>query len=145
RETTDKDIVWEIIDDTTNKVNHHINDWKFEVGDVIKMRVFNNPMSAHPMQHPFHMHGQRMMAISINGQEVKNKVWKDSILIPVGDTVDIMVEMSNPGLWMAHCHIAEHLSSGMMFNFAVGGQYFDMLDEIEMKMHETHVTVGTKE
>jgi FtsP/CotA-like multicopper oxidase with cupredoxin domain len=27
--------------------------------------------------------------------------------------------MSNPGTWMAHCHIAEHLNTGMMFNFVV--------------------------
>jgi FtsP/CotA-like multicopper oxidase with cupredoxin domain len=24
-------------------------------------------------------------------------------------------------LWMAHCHIAEHLQSGMMFSFTVAG------------------------
>jgi len=33
--------------------------------------------------------------------------------------MDILVEMSNPGTWMAHCHIAEHLHSGMMFHFVV--------------------------
>jgi FtsP/CotA-like multicopper oxidase with cupredoxin domain len=27
--------------------------------------------------------------------------------------------VSNPGLWMAHCHIAEHHESGMMFSFYV--------------------------
>jgi FtsP/CotA-like multicopper oxidase with cupredoxin domain len=27
--------------------------------------------------------------------------------------------VSNPGLWMAHCHIAEHMQSGMMFIFNV--------------------------
>ncbi len=27
--------------------------------------------------------------------------------------------MSNPGLWMAHCHIAEHIESGMMLSFRV--------------------------
>jgi suppressor of ftsI len=29
------------------------------------------------------------------------------------------VEMSNPGSWMAHCHIAEHLEGGMMLSFQV--------------------------
>jgi FtsP/CotA-like multicopper oxidase with cupredoxin domain len=28
---------------------------------------------------------------------------------------------SNPGLWLVHCHIAEHLEGGMMFSFEVGG------------------------
>jgi FtsP/CotA-like multicopper oxidase with cupredoxin domain len=34
-------------------------------------------------------------------------------------TVDIMFDVTNPGLWMAHCHIAEHMQSGMMFSFNV--------------------------
>jgi FtsP/CotA-like multicopper oxidase with cupredoxin domain len=33
--------------------------------------------------------------------------------------VDIMFDVTNPGLWMAHCHIAEHMQSGMMFSFNV--------------------------
>jgi FtsP/CotA-like multicopper oxidase with cupredoxin domain len=33
--------------------------------------------------------------------------------------VDILLDVSNPGLWMAHCHIAEHAASGMMFSFNV--------------------------
>ena len=32
---------------------------------------------------------------------------------------DLLIEMSNPGQWMTHCHIAEHLEAGMMFNFEV--------------------------
>jgi FtsP/CotA-like multicopper oxidase with cupredoxin domain len=37
----------------------------------------------------------------------------DTVLVRIGETVDI----TNPGLWMAHCHIAEHHESGMMFSF----------------------------
>jgi len=40
--------------------------------------------------------------------------------VPVGSTMDILVEMTNPGRWMAHCHIAEHLHAGMMLAFEVG-------------------------
>jgi FtsP/CotA-like multicopper oxidase with cupredoxin domain len=36
-----------------------------------------------------------------------------------GQTVDILLDVSNPGLWMAHCHIAERAESGMMFSFNV--------------------------
>jgi len=31
----------------------------------------------------------------------------------------ILLDITNPGLWMAHCHIAEHHESGMMFSFSV--------------------------
>jgi FtsP/CotA-like multicopper oxidase with cupredoxin domain len=33
--------------------------------------------------------------------------------------VDILLDVTNPGVWMAHCQIAEHHESGMMFNFHV--------------------------
>ncbi|MDD2677592.1 MAG: multicopper oxidase domain-containing protein, partial [Methylacidiphilaceae bacterium] len=48
-----------------------------------------------------------------------NKAWKDTVLVGAGDTVDLLVDMSNPGTWMAHCHILEHLHSGMMFSYSV--------------------------
>ena len=38
-----------------------------------------------------------------------------------GQTVGILLDVSNPGQWMAHCHIAEHAESGMMFSFTVTG------------------------
>jgi FtsP/CotA-like multicopper oxidase with cupredoxin domain len=41
------------------------------------------------------------------------------VLVRTGETVDILLDVTNPGLWMAHCHIAEHAASGMMFSFNV--------------------------
>ena len=62
-------------------------------------------------------------ATSSSSQETssrnKNLVWKDTVLLTAGETVDILLDVSNPGLWMAHCHIAEHTESGMMFSFNV--------------------------
>jgi FtsP/CotA-like multicopper oxidase with cupredoxin domain len=46
-------------------------------------------------------------------------VWKDTVLVRTGQVVDILFDVSNPRLWMAHCHIAEHMQSGMMFSFNV--------------------------
>jgi FtsP/CotA-like multicopper oxidase with cupredoxin domain len=46
-------------------------------------------------------------------------VWKDTVLVRTGQTVDLLFDVTNPGLWMAHCHIPEHMESGMMFNFTV--------------------------
>ena len=36
-----------------------------------------------------------------------------------GRSLDILLDVTNPGRWMAHCHIAEHHESGMMFSFNV--------------------------
>ena len=87
---------------------------------MVKLRIFNNPDTFHPMNHPFHIHGQRHLVLNIDGVENPNMVWKDTSIIPVGSTVDLLVEMSNPGKWMMHCHIGEHLDAGMMLGFEVG-------------------------
>ena len=111
-------VKWKIVDQNTKKVNDDI-DWKFKVGDKVKIKIFNDPNSMHPMQHPIHFHGQKFLILSTNGVKNTNMVWKDTTLIQKGDTVEILVDMENPGTWMAHCHIAEHLESGMMFSFEV--------------------------
>ena len=40
-------------------------------------------------------------------------------LYPIGSVVDILFDITNPGEWMAHCHIAEQLALGMMMTFNV--------------------------
>jgi suppressor of ftsI len=109
---------WVIRDVDSGRENMDI-DWSFVVGDVVKIRVFNNPKSFHPMNHPFHIHGQRFLVVSMDGVANPNLVWKDTAIVPVGSTMDFLVDMTNPGDWMAHCHIAEHLHSGMMLSFSV--------------------------
>ncbi len=39
------------------------------------------------------------------------------VLVRTGETVDILLDVTNPGRWKAHCHIAEHYEGGMMFSF----------------------------
>jgi FtsP/CotA-like multicopper oxidase with cupredoxin domain len=74
------------------------------------------------MQHPIHFHGQRFIVLDRNGVPNENMVWKDTTLIEPGEVVNILVEMSNSGEWMTHCHIAEHLHAGMMLSFRVENQ-----------------------
>jgi FtsP/CotA-like multicopper oxidase with cupredoxin domain len=109
---------WAIVDDDTGQQNMAI-DWIFHVGDRVRIRITNSMSTDHPMQHPFHVHGQRFLVLSRNGVQTDNLVWKDTVLVPAGETVEILVEATNPGRWMAHCHIAEHLEGGMMFTFDV--------------------------
>lgn len=116
--STNKNVEWLITDKKTGKTNEDI-DYKWNVGDYVKIRLFNDPNSMHPMQHPIHFHGNRFVVLSKDGINNENMVWKDTVLVPIGATYDIILEVSNPGEWMAHCHIAEHLESGMMAKFEV--------------------------
>ncbi len=116
---SDADAVkWKVRDQATGKENMDI-DWTFKRGEPVKIRIFNDPNSMHPMQHPMHFHGQRFLVVARDGVPQTNLAWKDTVLVKAGETVDIILDTSNPGIWMAHCHIAEHLESGMMFSFKV--------------------------
>ncbi|MDA0329673.1 MAG: multicopper oxidase family protein [Gemmatimonadetes bacterium] len=118
--TSSPEIAWLIRDPRTGAENEDI-DWRFRVGDVVKVRVVNDREAFHAMQHPLHIHGQRFLVLEQNGVRNENMVWKDTVLLPTGSTTDILLELSNPGRWMVHCHIAEHLESGMKFVFDVEG------------------------
>jgi FtsP/CotA-like multicopper oxidase with cupredoxin domain len=111
--STSKQVRWILKEDATGKENMDIQ-WRVKQGSVVKLRIFNDPKSFHPMQHPIHLHGQRMLVVSRDGVRTRNLVWKDTVIIPVGTTVDLLIDASNPGAWMLHCHIAEHLGSDMM-------------------------------
>lgn len=104
---------WKLLDQATGATNKDLV-YTAKVGDKVKIRIINKKDSAHPMQHPIHFHGQRFLVLSDNGVKNTDLVWKDTVLVPAGHTVDILLDASNPGDWMFHCHIAEHLTNGMM-------------------------------
>jgi FtsP/CotA-like multicopper oxidase with cupredoxin domain len=119
RMTTPANMRWKLVDRETGLENAEI-DWTFRVGDRVKLRLVNEMDSDHPMPHPFHVHGAgRFLVLARDDVAEPNLVWKDTVLVRTGETVDILLEVTNPGRWMAHCHIAEHHESGMMFSFNV--------------------------
>jgi FtsP/CotA-like multicopper oxidase with cupredoxin domain len=119
RRTTPANMRWKLVDRETGAENARI-DWTFRVGDQVKLRLVNEMDSDHPMPHPFHVHGAGRFLILARDDVVEpNLVWKDTVLVRTGETVEILLDVTNPGRWMAHCHIAEHHESGMMFSFNV--------------------------
>ncbi len=118
KNSTSKLLEWKIIEQDTKAENMDIN-WQFKKWDIVKIHIENKKTGAHPMQHPFHLHWQRFLVIDRDWKRQTNLVWKDTVLIKNWESVDILVDMSNPWEWMAHCHIAEHLFSGMMMHFSV--------------------------
>jgi len=112
-------MIWKLVDQDSGKANWEI-EWAFSVGDQVKIRLINDLAQDHPMHHPFHIHGAgRFLVLARDGVPEANLVWKDTVLVRSNQTVDILLSVTNPGLWMAHCHIAEHSQSGMMFSFPV--------------------------
>src|SRR3954468_24125925 len=123
--TTTANMHWRFVDRTAGAATTGIN-WRFTAGDRVKIRLVNEMDSDHPMHHPFHLHGAgRFLVLARDGVPETNLVWKDTVLVRTGQTVDILFDVTNPGLWMAHCHIAEHMQSGMMFSFTVDRERHD--------------------
>ncbi|MXY23913.1 MAG: multicopper oxidase family protein [Acidobacteria bacterium] len=118
--TTADQVRWILRDLDTGLENDAI-DWRFTRGDVVRIRLRNDRNAVHAMQHPVHIHGQRFLVLSRDGVPNDNLVWKDTTLLPAGSTADLLLELSNPGRWMLHCHISEHLESGMKLVFDVAG------------------------
>ncbi|MEZ4589395.1 MAG: multicopper oxidase domain-containing protein [Gemmatimonadales bacterium] len=81
--TTTAQAEWVMRDPATGHENMAI-DWKFKLGDIVKIRLANDRATLHPMPHPIHMHGQRFLVLAHNDVPATNLVWKDTILVPVG-------------------------------------------------------------
>jgi len=115
---TGRAVRWILRERGTGRENMDIQ-WRFSVGEVVKLRLVNDRNSLHAMQHPIHIHGQRFLVISVNGVPNEHLVWKDTVLVPTGFTTEVLLELSNPGKWMLHCHVAEHIETGMRMVFDV--------------------------
>jgi Putative multicopper oxidases len=111
-------MIWQLIDRQTGAKNADI-DWAFTVGDRVKIRLVNEMDSDHPMHHPFHVHGAgRFLILSRDGQPSPTWCGRTPCCCARRDRGHPARRLQ-PGLWMAHCHIAEHNQSGMMFSFNV--------------------------
>ena len=64
--------------------------------------------------HPMHLHGHSFRVISRNGKPNPRREWRDTVLVPPREAVEIAFVADNPGNWMFHCHVTDHQMAGMM-------------------------------
>ena len=80
-------------------------------GDLVKVTFANRSHYDHPM----HLHGHHMLVLSRNGKPVSGApLWLDTVNVEVGEVWEVAFRADNPGIWMDHCHISEHVQLGMM-------------------------------
>jgi suppressor of ftsI len=140
------EIFWKLIDENSGKISMDIDDWIFNEGELVKIRLTNDENSDHIMQHPIHFHGQQFVVLVVDGLPNNNLAWKDTVLIYPGQTTELLVKMSNTGEWMAHCHISEHLHAGMHLTFrveneagyAIGDEYRNDVKKEELPTDHIH-------
>jgi FtsP/CotA-like multicopper oxidase with cupredoxin domain len=101
----------------------YINDRKYEpsaapmtqarVGTYQHWRILNSSAELHPM----HIHQVHFLVFAANGKALENPVWLDTVNVPVGETVDVVMDFTNPvirGMSLFHCHLLNHEDKGMM-------------------------------
>ena len=95
----------------TGAENHDVSR-AFTVGERVKIRLVNEMDSDHPMHHPFHIHeAGRFLIRSSDEKSETDLVWRDTLLLRAGETVDILLYVTNLGLWIAYCYITEQIES----------------------------------
>jgi FtsP/CotA-like multicopper oxidase with cupredoxin domain len=69
--------------------------------------------------HPMHLHGHSYRLLSRNGQSVPHRPWLDNVLLGPEERVEVAFVADNPGDWLFHCHVLEHMAAGMAAVFRV--------------------------
>ena len=65
--------------------------------------------------HPFHMHVNDMYVVKVNGQDLTQPYWADTLTIPPGGSITFRTRFKDyDGAFVWHCHILEHEDLGMM-------------------------------
>ena len=97
-----------------------LNDKKFgdappirvRYGERVRLTFANETMMAHPV----HLHGQ---FFELENGATDRKPLKDTVLIPPGKSVSVVLTAKEVGAWPLHCHLLYHMEAGMMTRFVV--------------------------
>jgi suppressor of ftsI len=108
---------------TEDKKGFYINGKKFapdddpmvraKVGSFQHWRVVNATAELHPM----HIHQVHFLAYAENDKPIANPVWLDTVNVPYGGSVDVIMDFTDPvirGMSVFHCHLLNHEDKGMM-------------------------------
>jgi FtsP/CotA-like multicopper oxidase with cupredoxin domain len=99
---------------TVNGVAHYAHDDRpiaeLALGRTYRFHLHNDT----DYEHPIHLHGHAFRVLMVGGEPVPRREWRDTVLIPRRQAVEVAFVADNPGNWMLHCHILEHQGAGMM-------------------------------
>ncbi|XP_063982871.1 uncharacterized protein LOC135165467 isoform X2 [Diachasmimorpha longicaudata] len=107
--------------------------------------VFVDESDNRDQDHPMHLHGHDFYVVAMENvgdnvsleavrrrnelgeipKKFNNSVLKDGVSVPVKGYAVIRFFASNPGYWLFHCHLVNHMEMGMTFAIKVG-EHSDM-------------------
>ncbi|AYV21358.1 MULTISPECIES: multicopper oxidase family protein [Vibrio] len=63
--------------------------------------------------HPIHLHGHTFTVLELDDKEVE-PFHTDTVLLGKNGRAKVAFVADNPGSWMYHCHVIEHMKTGLM-------------------------------
>ena len=83
------------------------------IGSYQHWKIVNRTRDIHPM----HIHQVHFLAYAVNSRPVDHPLWLDTVNVPVGGSVDVIMDFTDPvikGMSVFHCHLLNHEDKGMM-------------------------------
>jgi suppressor of ftsI len=112
-----------VVNFTEDKEGFYINGQKFEMNDgpmlTVDVGALHHWRVVNPTKevHPFHIHQVHFLVYRVGGKPVKDPVWLDTVNVPYGGSVDLVMDFTDPiirGMSLFHCHLLNHEDKGMM-------------------------------
>ncbi|MBK7952110.1 MAG: multicopper oxidase domain-containing protein [Deltaproteobacteria bacterium] len=75
-------------------------------GDIVRLRLFGAGAEA-----GFHLHGHDVLVTHKDGLPLPAPYRADVVHVEQGERYDLIVEMDNPGLWITHDHVDDHVTN----------------------------------
>ena len=76
-----------------------------QVGDWIVAHYYNEGLQAHPM----HQHQFPQLVFAKDGFPLDQPYWADTVNVAPGERYSVLFQLTDPGVWVWHCHILTHV------------------------------------
>ncbi len=84
-------------------------------GQSVRLTMINDTRWPHAM----HLHGHHFRVLTRDNKPEPLTPWRDTVTTDPMQRVEIALVADNPGKWLLHCHMVEHMASGMLTWFTV--------------------------
>jgi FtsP/CotA-like multicopper oxidase with cupredoxin domain len=78
-----------------------------EKGDWVEVHYFNEGSQIHPM----HMHQFDQVVVAKDGYPLDHPYVADTVNVAPGERYTVLVQLDEPGTWVWHCHILNHVEA----------------------------------
>jgi plastocyanin len=78
-----------------------------KVGDWVVVHYYNEGLQIHPM----HQHQFPQLIFAKDGIPLDHPYWADTVAVAPGERYSVLFQLSDPGVWVWHCHILNHVES----------------------------------